>query len=146
MKPEKINWITEDVIEDMPNLAVLEFDTKFADKDFTNLTYAGFCVVQYFDGNDLKYYKGKDKNFLEDSDKSLLKEWFHKEDSFYLDNYFRLDFQKYIYLFKEYEFEKGRILMGNLLNKNLELRLDLAGMHQKHLMRLLIHGRTKRYR
>jgi len=142
MKVEKLNWITENIIEDLPNLAVLEFDTKFTDGIFTNLTYAGFCVVQYFENHELKYFKGKDNDFLTEEDEKRLLLWFYEEHTIYFDKFYRLDFTNYIYLFKEYEYDKGRILMGNLLNKNFELRLDLAKLHQEHLMRLLIHGRA----
>jgi len=136
------HWLTPRILEDLPNIAALELDVKYTDGKFSNLTYAGFCIVQYSDTNELKYYKGKEEKFLKLGDEEQIINWFNNKNAYYIELYHRLDFTEYIYIFKEYDFFKGRILMGNLLKKEMDVRLDLAKLHQEHLMRLLLNGRT----
>jgi len=136
------NWLTPRIIEDLPNIAALELDVKYTDGKFSNLTYAGFCIVQYSDSQKLKYYKGKEEKFLKSEDEQKIIDWFEQKNAYYIELFHRLDFTEYIYIFKEYDFFKGRILMGNILRKEMEVRLDLAKLHQDYLLRLLLNGRT----
>ena len=132
--------LTIDIVENLPNISIDMNDVKFTDGEFKNLRYAGLCIVQYYYTEELKYHCGVLKNFLSEEDIYRIKIWFCKENFFYLDRYYRLDFDEYIYLFQVFNFEGGELMVGNLLKKDLELRLDLASMHQKRLMGLLING------
>lgn len=98
----------------------------------------GFCTIHYYtNSNSIEFDCVSLKNVLTLDDITQIKIWFCKKNDYYLDSFYRLDFEKYIFLFKTCFFEKGIILIGNLFKKNIEFRLDLASLHQGKIMRRL---------
>jgi len=115
-----------------------------------NICYAGyfttgFCTIHYYKDETIRYDCISLKNFLSDDDFIKIKNWFYKENDFYLDNVYRLDFNGYIFLFKTCPFEDGTMLIGNLFKKEIKFRLDLASLYQEKLMRLFKNDRTRKF-
>lgn len=137
----KSRIITPEILEELPNIVT---KVEYSDGIFNKLTYIGFCIVEFFDDNELKYFCGEYKDFLSYQDIKIIKAWYPNKDDIYFENggkdYYRFDFDEHIFLFENNEFDNGRVLMGNLLQKDLETRLQLISFKQNYLMRLLFHG------
>lgn len=136
---KKIKFLTPEIIEELPNIAN---DFCFEDEKNTNLKYKGFCIFEiFFEKNEVKYYCGSCKNLFSDEDIEKVKNWMPKTKGKYYQDYYRMDFDKYIFIFQHYIYKDERILLGNLLIKDMETRLDLASIHQSYILEELINGR-----
>ena len=136
---KKIKFLTPDIIEDLPNIAK---DFCFEDDENTNLKYKGFCIFEIFSKTkEVKYYCGSCNNLFTDQDIKKVKNWLPTTKGKYYQDFYRIDFEKYIFIFQHYIYKDERILIGNLLRKDIETRLNLASIHQSYILEELINGR-----
>ena len=136
--------LTAELIGELPNFAE---DMTFFDGEFSGLKFIGFAIVEHFYNKKIEYYCGNHNNILTVDDIDKIEKWIPNQNDadICFEKYYRIDFDHYIFIFNHYDFENGRVLMGNLLQKDLETRLSLAEIKQAYLMRLLIHGRQTAY-
>ena len=126
--------LSKDILEALPNISQ---ELSLTDGQFRDLKYEGFLIIEYFQNN-LNYYCGNKKDFLSNMD--LIKIRNFNKDNKYLEDYFRLDFDNYIYIFQYSEFKDGYILLGNLLEKSILNRFNLAILFQEYIMKDLKYG------
>ena len=133
--------MTKEVYEDLPNISV---NFKVEDMNTKDLKYVGLCVIEIFPCNTIKALCGGLKNFISYKDKIQIAEWKASNKEIYLEDYYRVDFEKYIFIFQEYIYKDEVILLGNLLKKDFDTRLNLITFYQEHLKQVLLHGRETR--
>lgn len=126
--------LSKDILEALPNISQ---ELSLTDGQFRDLKYEGFLIIECFQNN-LNYYCGNKKDFLSNMD--LIKIRNFNKDNKYLEDYFRLDFDNYIYIFQYSEFKDGYILLGNLLEKSILNRFNLAILFQEYIMKDLKYG------
>lgn len=134
---EQARQLTYDIIEDLPNLSI---DTSYTDGIIKGLKYIGFFIIDLDSNEGIKYYCGEMKSILSDIDLVEVKKFTPSKYKLYIEDYYRIDFENYIYLFRHIEKEDKKLMMGNLLQKDLKTRLNLAEIYQQCIMRKLIYA------
>lgn len=128
-------YLTKEILEELPNISQ---DLSLTDGQFKDLKYEGFLIIECYQNN-LNYHCGGKTNLLSSMDLKKIK-CFDKNDNKYLEDYYRIDFDKYIYIFQYSEFKNGYVLLGNLLEKSMLNRLDLALLFQNYIKKDLKYG------
>ena len=129
----KDTHITYEIIEELPNLS--EDNMSFTDGEFSNMKYLGCLIVEKTGDNEIDYYCGDRTDIFNYQELDVLKRWLPEQT--YIDNYYRLDFKRYIYLFQVKYLNNKVVMIGNLLKKDFETRLNLAELYQEWIMKKL---------
>ena len=134
---EQVKHLTYDIIEDLPNLSV---DLSYTDGKFKGLKYMGFLIINIIDDKYIKYHCGELDDILNTNDLNVVQNFLPIKRNLYIENYYRIDFENYIYLFQYIKEDDKRLMMGNLLKKDFETRLNLAELYQQAIMRKLVYA------
>lgn len=134
----KLKFLTPEIIEELPELIN---DFLYTDGEFNNLKYVGFCAIKVA-GNNIIVLNENFKNIFTEEDLIKIKTWLPTTKGSYYNDYYRIDLKNYIFLFQFYISKGYRILLGNLLIKDFETRLELASMQQEFFLKERLHGST----
>jgi NADPH-dependent glutamate synthase beta subunit-like oxidoreductase len=100
--------------------------------------YKGFCVFIIKPTKKIVVEGGGVT--LTQEDKQKIIEWCENIKDEYMLSQYRIDLDRYIFLFNFTNYNSDIILYGNLIERTFHTRLNLAEMYQQSLMRSLIHG------
>lgn len=131
---QKQKYLTHEIIEELPNLSI---ELSFTDGQFKGLKYKGFLIVCSSELREFKYYCGRWENFLPQEDEEKIRNFNPDNEKVIFQNYYKLVFMDYIYIFQYERYMNGFLMIGNLLEKSPETRLNLIELEQKFLMEQL---------
>jgi hypothetical protein len=76
------------------------------------------------------------KQCLTNNDISTVNEWLkNNEHPIYANDYYRLDLDNYILMFKVYKFNNNKMLIGHMLENKYDTKIKLIEIRQQFLMR-----------
>jgi len=97
-----------------------------------NSNFKGMIFIKIYPEGDIKIiHKNK---MITSYDKKMLSDWIismnHKK---YADDFFRIDFENYIYIFKIYQFNRNIVFVGHILDNNPMAKIELLDLRQNIL-------------
>ena len=134
LRPQNNITLSLDVLESVEQIVIDSAISKTALKRVGS-SFRGMGIIKVYLEGDVKCHAAI-KKCLTNNDKKLLKDWIGTNNhSYYIDGYYRLDFNKFIFIFKQYKFNKNEVLIGHMLEKEIPIRIFLMEERQNFLMK-----------
>jgi hypothetical protein len=111
---------------------LIEEDSRIEDAFSKASNFRGVIFVKIYPEGDIKItHKNK---IITAYDKKILSDWIiSREHKKYTDDFYRIDFENYIFIFKVYKFNKNIILAGHMLDNNPSAKIELLTIRQEIL-------------
>ena len=118
---------------DIADISQIMKEANDTDIDGTNLTR--FVIIRVAADSSITPIEN-DNEYISNKDIKTISSWFKEEiHDTYSEDFFRVDLEKYIMIFKVHNNSDGKIIVGHLLNNTYDVKVQLIGSRQTYLTR-----------
>jgi len=128
-----IESITLDTLESIESLVSGAGLNSSEYEDTIPTSFRGMFILKIYPEGDMKCNSSVPACVTE-NDERRIKEWISDPNRcYFFEDYYRVDLEKYIFIFKMYSFNRNKMFIGHVLSKTIQTRIMLIELQQTFL-------------